>query len=329
MSTAVLVCEVPSAKLSFRVRLLCNENPDVVEKVLAQLPMQSMLGHTVVSGEGFWIPTPAVYTGPGNMVKRHPGAVYFHSPAQSICITYGDTAESAKVNKFAEVLEEDLGTLKEVGKLVYNKTVAQVRHELVEVSVRREGDTGNLPPVDRLMAPVIEFTGDWRLAVACIQQEVNRIWLVEPEEITKVKLGVIESGMGTGGQSFSVLVHLETMLMMVGSGILYRLLMDSEDEEMTLSQMVRATRRHVIQPFDYFEFKADLGLARMKTFGDMYSIALESLSTLDEYRELTAALLTLVTRMHYWIHQVFPWDLGVAFPHRTLEDIPPSFTKVL
>lgn len=133
----ILLFDAPSVGLSFRAKLLVKENPDVVEQVLAQLPLKSVLGHVVISGEAIWMPTRIVHLGRNNMVQRHPGAVYLYAPGQTICLTYGRITESANVNKFAEVLEDDLPTLQELGTLVYDQTVSQPRRNIVEINVRR------------------------------------------------------------------------------------------------------------------------------------------------------------------------------------------------
>src|SRR5580704_3007209 len=59
----------------------CTKTPTSFQ-VLAQLPLQSVLGHVVVSGEAIWMPTRIVHLGRSNMVQRHPGAVYFYAPGQ-------------------------------------------------------------------------------------------------------------------------------------------------------------------------------------------------------------------------------------------------------
>ena len=46
------------------------------------------------------------------------------------------------------------------------------------------------------------------------------LWLDEPDEIRKIRWGVIDSGAGTGRQSFSLLVHLEAYLMLVGADVI-------------------------------------------------------------------------------------------------------------
>jgi hypothetical protein len=59
----------------------------------------------------------------------------------------------------------------------------------------------------------------------------------------------------------------------------------------------------------------------MHQIGQMYSDALDTLTTKAEYVELTGAMMTYVVRMHRWVHHIFPWNLGVAFPHRKPEEV--------
>ncbi|MBC8751486.1 MULTISPECIES: hypothetical protein [Paraburkholderia] len=127
----------PSLGHSFRAKLLMDDNPDVIKEVLAQLPLRSVLGHVVISGETIWMPTRIVHLTRNNMVPRHPGAVYLYAPGQSICLTYGHITESAHVNKFAEVFEEDIPSLHRFGRIVYEQTIAQPRRNTVEIVVRR------------------------------------------------------------------------------------------------------------------------------------------------------------------------------------------------
>ncbi|XBS69335.1 hypothetical protein ABK905_23325 [Acerihabitans sp. KWT182] len=65
------------------------------------------------------------------------------------------------------------------------------------------------------MSSIAKFEGHWRDAKTLIDKEIDRVWLEEPEEIQKIRWGIIDSGAGSGEQSFSVLVHLEAYLMLV------------------------------------------------------------------------------------------------------------------
>jgi hypothetical protein len=135
-SVQTLAFHARDANISFRVQLLEADNPDVVNQVLRSLPFESVLGHVVVSGEAIWSPTRIVHLGRGNMVKRTPGTVYLFAPGQSICLTYGSITESAPVNKFGQVVDEDMDALRKLGRIVWNNTVAAPRREIVRISIR-------------------------------------------------------------------------------------------------------------------------------------------------------------------------------------------------
>ncbi|MBD9492215.1 hypothetical protein [Ensifer sp. ENS11] len=178
------------------------------------------------------------------------------------------------------------------------------------------------------MSAITKFEGNWREAKSIIEKEIDRVWFNEPEEIQKVRWGVIDSGAGSGEQSFSVLVHLEAYLMLVGADVMYRLLKISKYDDMELATLNRMTREFLTGTFNVFEFMTDLGLTNMHQIGQMYSDALDKLETKEEYVELTGAMMTYVIRMHRWIHFIFPWNLGVAFPHRKPTEVL-SFSKVV
>ena len=131
-----LVFEAKQQNISFRVGLMHEENPDVVAKVLETLPFESLAGHVVISGEGFWMPTKIVHLGRNNMVTRTPGSVYFYAPGQTICMTYGAITESALVNKFGQVFEEDMDVFRSLGQTVWEKTVADPVKETVKIGIR-------------------------------------------------------------------------------------------------------------------------------------------------------------------------------------------------
>jgi Cucumopine synthase C-terminal helical bundle domain len=165
------------------------------------------------------------------------------------------------------------------------------------------------------------YVTDWRDVVAEIERNIDRVWLEEPRELRKVLAGVIDSGAGSGKQVFSVLVHLEAYLMIVSQDIIFRFQKSSLHKNIELEQMVIITREFLFGTFHIFEFMEDLGLTGMHELGEKYNKALDLVKTKEEYRELTASLHTYIIKLHQWIHLMFPWKLGVVFPHRSAEQV--------
>ena len=321
----MLLFSVPGTQLSFRARLLPADNPSVVDLVLKHLPLNSVLCHVVVSGETFYIPSRILFFGSGNMVKRQRGTVYFHAPGHTICVCYGNATESAEVNQFGQVLQDDLEKLPAIGELVYQQTVQNETPTIVRVEVRLIGGDGLVKEVD---PPLPVSAAHWRVVKAHIEKEIDEMWFEEPDEVRKIRLGVIESGAGSGGQSFSVLVHLKAFLMLDGSNIVYRMLQLAHRTTLTTDDIKEITHVFLTKTFNHFEFYNDLGLPSLLRVGSEYCKALDTVTNKAEYVELTGALLVYVTHMHRWIHFIFPWHLGGGFPHRAPAEIA-GFSRLL
>lgn len=133
--TQQLRLAVEGTGLEVGIDLLPEQNPGTCEAVLAMMPLESIVGHVVVSGGGLWIPTRLSYLGERASVQRRPGSVYFYPPMQSICITYGAVSESAFVNEFARVREEDLETLEAIGTHVWDTTIIDPHRRIVRVAL--------------------------------------------------------------------------------------------------------------------------------------------------------------------------------------------------
>lgn len=162
---------------------------------------------------------------------------------------------------------------------------------------------------------------NWKDLQAELEAEIDSIWLDEPLDIQKVRWGVIDTGAGSGGQSFTVLVHLEAFLMIFGANIFFRLVRLAHDGTLDLDALRPTTRAFLEKPFNVFEFMGDLGLPRLHALGNRYIAALDTLDTAEDYVALTGTMMTYVIRLHRWVHFYFPWNLGVAFPHRSVDDM--------
>jgi hypothetical protein len=158
--------------------------------------------------------------------------------------------------------------------------------------------------------------------LAELEAETDRIWSEEPYEITLIRNNVTMTGAGSEGQYFSVLVHLEAFLMLLGPHVVFRILKLSNDPEFGLYELRRATVGILNEPFDQFEFLGDLGLASTHRLGRRY---LELVADCDreEYVALTGAFLSYFNRVYQWIHLVFPWRLGEQVPKQP-EDVTPE-----
>lgn len=288
---------VPQYDISLRARLLSDRNPDLVNKVLAELPFETVLHHVLFSGRAIYMPTRIIDSGEGNMVTRRLGDVYLYQPSAQICITYNDkTPESAPVNKFAEIEADDLPELIRLGELVRDHTVTRAQRKVIKIAIQSAGQPKAATSPAPTRADAALPIDHWKHAVARINDEVDRVWLNKPQEV----VSLIQAD-----PSPATMFFMNSYLLQDGPNIGSKLLTVSADKDMTLPVIVRLTRAFLTQPFDHFLFLSDLGLPRMKEIGEAYMNALPSLQSLDEYRALTAPLVILLNRMQKWMHLIY------------------------
>lgn len=157
--------------------------------------------------------------------------------------------------------------------------------------------------------------------IAELEAETERVWVEEPYEITLIRNSVTLTGAGSEDQYFSVLVHLEAFMMLMGPHVIYRILLLSKDPNFGSYELRESMTGVLERPFDQFEFLGDLGLASTHRLGRRY---LELLADADreEFVRLTGVFLSYFNRMYQWIHLVFPWSLGTQFPKQSVEGNP-------
>ncbi|KAJ3536212.1 hypothetical protein NM208_g6818 [Fusarium decemcellulare] len=322
----VLEVQGPVPRLSFRMEVLHDLNPDIVDGILSILPWQSFLLHVVVAGETIYMPAPSISLTTRNMVPRRPGVVYFNTTSQSICFCYGVVTESTLVNQFAQVVEQDLPKLIQLGRVVYEQNISRKVPQIVSATVTRPGDDSPLVSSERPQQALFNDQGvsekDWRAVKGVIDSEITRLRIPEePDDIKRIRLGAVQSRAGDESSPFQTMVFLQGFLSTLGPHIFARLLAISTYPDMTMTLMVRQTREFLLETFNHFDFLADLGLARTRDIGKLYAAALDLITTLDEYRSLTDSMRTMIQLLYRWVHLVFPWFVKDLFQSRSPEEV--------
>lgn len=316
-----LLFSVENTGLSFRAALLPEKNPDVVRLVLAHLPIENFLTNTVVAGGTLQMGTKIVSLKGGRMVDREVGVVYFYAPGAQINVCYGEVTETAKVNQFAQVYAEDFDELRAVGKLVREQTMATADRKIVRINLSLIGATSEPATVKQPNGFLSNDPKDWSFVKAAIDRAIEENWHDEPNDVHLTRLGVIKSGAGTGASSYPVLIHDKAYFMLDGGGILYRYLKLAGDETVTLDTLKQFTKAIFFETFNHFVFFGDLGMHTLEKIGRLYEDALDTVRTKDEYVELSGSLLLLFNVFHRWINLIYPWHLGLQYPHRTLSEV--------
>lgn len=106
--------------------LLEEKNPELCKVLWDGLPLKGVQEHCLVTGEMIYIWVPLVTTARTPYTEKYSetrdGRIFYSEmTGQKFCIVYGPCTEALEAAVVAQVIEEDLETLRKVGKAVaYN-----------------------------------------------------------------------------------------------------------------------------------------------------------------------------------------------------------------
>jgi len=151
-----------------------------------------------------------------------------------------------------------------------------------------------------------------------IDEEIQRIWLEEPEEIKRLFRGLIDSGAGSYGQYFTTLVFVDGEVRALGYLVFTGILRAIDDPDFDIVQIRKLSK--MLVPV-CAEFLGYCGLAQVWEFSRQFLELVDKVESREELRGLVRSLMLYVNRMHGWIHFYFPWGLGTQFRTKTEEDL--------
>jgi len=297
-------------KITIRARLLENLNRELCEILWNSLPYRSIQCHALVAGEQLYHYTPIIeaihYQAQTKEDKtRQPIGRINMSSLQLMSIKYGLITEYLESVPVAQVVEEDLGKLKKVGKIVW-KSVYKTK-KLIKVTVRQLGQkvakehTGVRRP---------EFKSRNRALIHFVRQvydEIEKIWLEPPTELVAIHEGYIKSGAGSYNQYFSTLVFVNGEVRTLGYLALGGLLKACANPKISLSSL-----KELMIPFirTCSEFLGYCGLETLNKFIERAIELTPTLRTKEEFMCLIGALTLYTNRLHGWSLHYFPWQHG-------------------
>lgn len=152
-----------------------------------------------------------------------------------------------------------------------------------------------------------------------LQQETDRIWLDEPIEIKRMRLGVYTSGAGSYGQYFSNMVFVNGDMRAISTWITPdAVLRCVGDPSFTLDQCQKVFEWINLLSVDLIAY---LGFVKMGEFVHDIVESYPQMKSKEEFLEILEAWYAYANRLYLWVHQVFPWGLGTAFPKPSEEDL--------
>jgi hypothetical protein len=150
-----------------------------------------------------------------------------------------------------------------------------------------------------------------------LDEEIQAIWLNEPDEIKKLRMGIIDSKAGSYGQYFTTYLFVDGEVRALGYLSLTTILNTIRDPGFELSHIYKLSRS--LLPV-CAEFLGYCGLNKVWEFIRRYLDTMEEIDSREELKDLVRSLTLYVNRMHGWVHFYAPWGLGTQFRFKTEED---------
>ncbi|MEW5919861.1 MAG: hypothetical protein AB1796_02695 [Bacillota bacterium] len=151
-----------------------------------------------------------------------------------------------------------------------------------------------------------------------INAELEAIWLTEPPDLQRFRLGLLDTGAGVDNQYFTVWVMLGSEVRNLGVHSLADLRVFAVRQEFTLEMLKMMTRQMTGVG------RGVIGYFGLKRYGELlnkFVASLDEVKAREEYCSLLDAMFTLTNRYQLWLHQTFPWYLAVHFPKVTPEQL--------
>jgi len=129
----------PELEREVRVKLLDDLNPELCEALRTRLPLTSIQSHAVVCGEQMYFPfaSPVIPDSARfeDMAAQPVGRMNMEPKFHYLSVNYGPNHEAVPALAVAQVLDEDMETLKAVGLLVWNNLLfsTEYLHVVLEI----------------------------------------------------------------------------------------------------------------------------------------------------------------------------------------------------
>lgn len=158
----------------------------------------------------------------------------------------------------------------------------------------------------------------WRGLKEEIETETKRIWLEEPDELKKIRLGIYEPKAGAYGQYFTTWDFVNGMVRDLAMSPVTPILKLAEDPAFSLDHLKTMVPAFLLI---YTEFLGYCGLKTLERFTNELIQVLDQLETKEDFIQLFSAYSMYCNKLQAWCIHYFPAGIGVLFPFKTREDV--------
>ncbi len=290
----------PGLGISVVAELADELNPELCEDFWRCLPFTVLQDHPIVSGETVFAWAPLVSTAPIRHRERideaPAGRIRFsQATGNKFSIQYGKGLETLAQPVLGRVLPDYLRVLPRVGKVVWESTFWN--KELIWVQVNAHDTPGGPLGIPTATHPVAKKFID----------ELVRITTVEPDDLRKIRLGLIPSA-GSYGQYFGPWNIADGMLRDYVMYTIYPL----------LQLLDKLGPEHLTDVLDalgptYSNFLGYCGFKTLSRFSDDLREAVHQSKSADDIKSVLMAFLLYANKLCAWAYHYFPWHLGIFF----------------
>ncbi len=154
----------------------------------------------------------------------------------------------------------------------------------------------------------------WQELEALIKERTKAIWLTEPDDLVRLRNGVIDSGAGSYGQVFTTLLFAQSEIRGLAYYATTAILNLAQDPSFTLEHLKKMAKAHFVYRAGFLNY---VGLHELGDLYQKYFALLDELPDRESFIRLTQAIKGYGARLHLWTEHVFPWGLGAHLTQKT------------
>lgn len=150
--------------------------------------------------------------------------------------------------------------------------------------------------------------------IITIEEEIDRIWLNEPEDVYALKKGYLPSGAGIYGQYYTVLVMLGGEMRALGIHIFADLLEFSKQPEFELHHLQAMAKRMLKIDCGVISY---FGLPMYGKHLNQFYRLIDEIKNKEDFAQTVKVMFTYTNRYQMWLHQIFPWNVSMFFKQQS------------
>lgn len=150
-----------------------------------------------------------------------------------------------------------------------------------------------------------------------IKDEVQKIWIEEPQDIYNIRHGCLKSEAGAYGQAFSPLVMLSGEIRYLGTHAFADLNYYCGQNKFSLEELIFMTKRMLATDLSVIGF---FGLQEYGKQLAEFNQLLDTELDMEDFAAAVSQMFILTNRYQMWLHQIFPWGYGSFMPRKSVDD---------